>query len=235
MSENKKDKKSKHHKDKEKEKEKEPEPIQKEIENLQIEETKPVVPQFKVVKYCPVCTFPEEYCEYSHDLLKKRKELPLNAEAIAQAQPQSDTTLTQTTTPSTEETKKPEEEKKIEQPAKPEEEKKEVKKKVKITDKIHIKNSKRSKRKAVTVIKNVEKFGLDLKEVGKLLSKKFACSSTVNKDEENKDAIFMTGEFEDDLKDFLMEKFKTLKDEHFHIDRIKKKEEGKAEGSDEDN
>jgi density-regulated protein DRP1 len=214
--------------DKGKKRKDETELIQKETENLQIEEKKTNLPQGKVIKYCSVCTFPEEYCEYSHDLLKKRKELPINAD-VAQTQPTEQQ-------PVLEGEQKKEEEKKTEQP-KVEEEKKETKEKKhkKITDKIHIKNSKRSKRKAVTVIKNIEKFGLDLKEVGKMLSKKFACSSTVNKDEENKDAIFMTGEFEDDLKDFLMEKFKTLKDEHFHIDRIKKKDQGQgAQDQDDD-
>lgn len=203
--------------DKNKKADKEVENIQKDTEKLQIDQTKPVTPQFKVVKYCPICTFPEEYCDYSHELLKKRKELPINVDSNPQPQVQQGTETIQ----------KSEEEKKTEQQPKVEEEKKETKEKKhkKITDKIHIKNTKRSKRKAVTVIKNVEKFGLDLKEVSKMLSKKFACSSSVAKDEENKDSIVMTGEFEDDLKDFLMEKFKTLKDENFHIDRIKKKEE----------
>ena len=185
-----------------------------ETEKLKIDQSKPTIP-IKIVKYCLVCTFPEEYCDYSHDILKKRKEFPITNETPLQ-NPQ----------PTTEDpniTPKPEEEKKKETPV--EEEKKETKdfKKKKVPDKIHIKNTKRGKKKASTVIRNVELFGLDLKEVSKLLSKKFACSSSVSKDEENKDSIVMTGEFEDDLKEFLMLKFTNLKDENFFIERIKKK------------
>ena len=194
--------------------------IIKDTENLKIDENKSTNPPFKVVKYCSICTFPEEYCEYSHDLLKKRKEFPLLIETNPQVTPSQ----------TAGETLKVEEEKKND-PQKIEEPKKEIKEKKhkRINDKIHIKNTKRSKRKAVTVIRNVEHFGLDLKEVSKLLSKKFACSSSVSKDEENRDSIVMTGEFEDDLKDFLMEKFKILKEENFHIDRIKKKGENPEE------
>lgn len=193
------------------------EKIQTETEKLHIDQNKSITPQFKVVKYCVVCTFPEEFCEYSHELLRKRKELPVNIDTTTQVQTQPSAETPQQLNEG--------EEKKAETP-KVEEEKKDPKEKKhkKISDKIHIKNTKRSKRKAVTVIKNIEKFGLDLKEVSKMLSKKFACSSSVSKDEENKDSIVMTGEFEDDLKDFLMEKFKNLKEENFHIDRIKKKE-----------
>lgn len=213
-------------KNKKNDKKAEVEEIPKQTEPIKTEEKLVNLPQPKIVIYCQICTFPTEYCDYSHDLLKKRKELAFNAEALAAASNTDNKDPSavsgQTTT---------QEEVKIDTTPKPEEEKKETKEKKhkKITDKIHIKNTKRGKRKAVTVIKNIEKFGLDLKEVGKLLSKKFACSSTVNKDEENKDAIFMTGEFEDDLVDFLMDKFKTLKIENFHIDRIKKKEEGKED------
>ena len=91
--------------------------------------------------------------------------------------------------------------------------------------KIHISNLKRGKKKFLTVIKNVEIFGLDMKEVSKLLSKKFACSSSVSKDDSNVDCIMMTGEFEDDLKDFLLEKFKNLKEENIHIERSKKEQQ----------
>jgi density-regulated protein DRP1 len=217
--------------DKTKNTDQEVEKIQNETEKLQIDQNKTTTPQFKVVKYCAVCTFPEEFCEYSHELLRKRKELPVNVDTptTTNAQPQ-----TQTAAENQAQNKEGEEKKA--EPAKVEEEKKEQKEKKhkKITDKIHIKNTKRSKRKAVTVIKNIEKFGLDMKEVSKMLSKKFACSSSVSKDEENKDSIVMTGEFEDDLKDFLMEKFKTLKEENFHIDRIKKKEPEQGGGENED-
>ena len=155
--------------------------------------------------------------------MKKRKELPiLNETNQKDSQSQTNT-----------ETQKIEKEKKNDQ-SKIDEQKNETMemKKKKMNDKIHIKNTKRSKKKAVTVIKNVELFGLDLKEVSKLLSKKFACSSSVSKDEENRDSIVMTGEFEDDLRDYLMEKFKILKEENFHIDRIKKKEENPIDDND---
>ena len=59
-------------------------------------------------------------------------------------------------------------------------------------------------------VSNLEKYGLVLKDVAKLFSKKFACSSTVTKEDNGTECITLTGEFGYDIVDFLVEKFPAL-------------------------
>ena len=150
------------------------------LENLDIDSKEKEIIQPKIVKYCEVCRFPEEYCEYSHKVFAKG----MNKLEIK-------------------ETKS--EEKKSEENTNGEEakDKKPKKEKKKICE---IKVTRRGKKKNVTHVFNLDEFSLNIKDVAKLFSKKFACSSTVTK-EANKDCIVLTGEFTYEIVDFLKEKF----------------------------
>ncbi len=98
------------------------------------------------------------------------------------------------------------------------EEKKQKKQSKKNIKKVVIEQSKRKGKKFNTYISYLDVFNLNLKDVAKLLSKKFACSANVTKEDDNTECITMTGEFKFECKDYLLEKFPdVLKPEDIHI------------------
>lgn len=145
------------------------------------------------VNYCNLCRFPEEYCEYSHPYLIK------HGHKIAETSQEKET-----------KTEEKEGEPKKEEP-KPETTKE--KKKGKETH-IVVELSKRGKKKHTTYVSNAEKFGLNLKDLAKLFSKKFACSSTVTKEDNGLECITLTGEFGYEIVEFICEKFPQIKPEN---------------------
>ena len=152
----------------------------------------------KVVEYCKLCHFPVEYCKYTHTLILK----PITDE----------------------EEKKDEEKKEGEEEKKEGEEnkKKDDKKKKKQENKIIIEQTKRGKKKHITYILGLDKFGLVLKDVSKQLSKKLACSCTVTKEDNGEDSITMTGEFADDVLEYLTQNYPNIDSKNYQIKRDKK-------------
>merc|ERR1712111_179950 len=61
----------------------------------------------------------------------------------------------------------------------------------------------RGKKKAVTVVKGLKTFGIDLKVAQKFFSSRFACSSSVQGDDE----VIIQGDVKDELFDVLPEKW----------------------------
>ena len=100
--------------------------------------------------------------------------------------------------------------------------KKKDKKKKKVESKVIIEQTKRGKKKHITYIMGLDKFGLVLKDVAKQLSKKMACSCTVTKEDNGEDSITLTGEFADDVKDFILENFKNIEEKNIQM-KIDKK------------
>jgi density-regulated protein DRP1 len=164
------------------------EETQKQMENATLDEVQAVI-----VQYCEICRFPVEYCEISHNVIFKkeiRREERLEKEEAAAAE------------------NKPEGEPKIEEKKEEDKtEKADKKEKKKKETLIMIEQSKRGKSKFTTHVSNLEKHGLNLKDIAKLFSKKFACSSTVTKEENGTECITLTGEFGYEIVDFLVEKF----------------------------
>ena len=100
--------------------------------------------------------------------------------------------------------------------------KKDDKKKKKQENKIIIEQTKRGKKKHITYILGLDKFGLVLKDVSKQLSKKLACSCTVTKEDNGEDSITLTGEFADDVLEFLTTNYPNIKDKDCQV-KIDKK------------
>ena len=130
------------------------------------------IPTAKIVKYCAVCTYPEEYCEYSHELIKKiAREEKKNGETKKEEEETS-----KDDKPDEEKTDKTEKVDNKEDKGEEGEDEKKLKKKKEKKDKdsqsvILVTNHKRSKKKVTTTVSNVEKFGLNMKDVSKLFSK----------------------------------------------------------------
>ena len=72
---------------------------------------------------------------------------------------------------------------------------------------IYMSLSQRSKKKFVTTIRGWESFGLVLKDVSKLLSKKFACAASVVKATDGTGEIAMQGDIIMDLPAWIIEEF----------------------------
>jgi len=72
---------------------------------------------------------------------------------------------------------------------------------------LQLKRSDRNKRKAVTHIRGLELFGLDLKKVAKKLAGKYACGASVVKDVNGKELVDVQGDFVDDLLEYLPKEF----------------------------
>ena len=78
------------------------------------------------------------------------------------------------------------------------------------------------KKKHITYILGLDKFGLVLKDVSKQLSKKLACSCTVTKEDNGEDSITLTGEFADEVLEFLTTNYPNIKDKDCQV-KIDKK------------
>lgn len=186
------------------------------LDNLELE-GKTNLPEIEpiIVKYCDICRFPEEYCEYTHKIFEKG----INNMNIQQSKLENNTTEGEGKKEGEEEKPKtdilPENKEPIDKAKKDKKDKKSDNKK------IEIKVSKRGSRKFATHVFNLDLFNLNLKDVAKMFSKKFACSSTVSK-ENNKDCIVLTGEFTYEIVDFLKEKFPNIiSEESCHISEAK--------------
>ena len=100
--------------------------------------------------------------------------------------------------------------------------KKDDKKKKKQENKIIIEQTRRGKKKHITYVLGLDKFGLVLKDVAKQLSKKLACSCTVTKEDNGEDSITLTGEFADDVLEFLTQTYPNIDSKNYQIKRDKK-------------
>lgn len=163
---------------------------------------------------CEVCYFPKEYCNISHEVLLKKKILQLKAgikniskEKIEDNNNTSivkeDVKNNKTELPNNSNN---DDVKNAEDTNENSEKTKKKDQKFKKESKVVLEESKRGKRKHTTYIYHLENYGFILKDISKLLSKKFACSATVSK-ENGKDCITLTGEFANEVLSFICEKF----------------------------
>ena len=71
----------------------------------------------------------------------------------------------------------------------------------------------RNRRKAVTHIRGLEFFGLDLKQVAKRCASKFACGCSVARNPAGFDEVVIQGDFVDDLVDFIPDEWSEVPSE----------------------
>lgn len=204
----------------------------KEIESkLEETEFKENLIQPLSVKYCEICRFPEEYCNEAHAVIFKKENKKIEEtkkdENVLLKEGQNDSNNIKDTKDLTLNKGDVDKDGKVavteEGKAEIAKDGKDKKKKVK-EERIVIECSKRGKKKHTTYVSNVEKFGLNIKDVAKLFSKKFACSSTVTKEVNNTECITLTGEFGYDIVEFLTQKFPNIKEENCKVIEEKPKQ-----------
>ncbi|CAG8543357.1 5269_t:CDS:2 [Diversispora eburnea] len=145
----------------------------------------------KQMIYCGVCTLPPEYCEFglTPDKCKKwvqEKHSDLYENLYSQnalAEKLGKTTLESKPSNEAEDRKKAKEAAKIER---------ELQKKM--ASKVIITRIARNKRKCVTSIYGLENFGIDLKKASKTFATKFACGSSVVKNNQGNEEIVVPEE-----------------------------------------
>jgi len=167
------------------------------------------------VLYCPVCSMPAEYCEFSPDFEKCKPWLIKNApelypQLVEEAANKTAEQLDGLTVGgekvgakgegSSSDLKKDDEVKRLPGGKVKKKEKPEV-----VVEKIV-----RNKRKCVTIIKGLDMFGIKLSEASKKLGKKFASGASVVKGPTEKEQIDVQGDIMYDIVEFITDTWKSV-------------------------
>ena len=151
------------------------------------------------VIYCPVCTFPIEFCEYSENFQECKKWLAVShPEAYPDLSEEFEKIRNGESIPAPEETKKAAGKAK----------------KVKIEEKKRVTFSilKRGATKHITLIEGLKNFGINLKEISKKLRKEFSSGCSIV--DEN---IEIQGDHIDGIIDKLIEDYPEIKEDDIFI------------------
>lgn len=154
-----------------------------------------------VVEYCPVCTFPFEYCEYAGQIDKCKPHLMEWMKRQAGATGECDVTAEI-------------DELSIEDKVKPKKKNPEGVEKMLPGGKVRKKEEScvlitvntRQKRKCVTTVTGLELFGVKLADAAKEFKKMFSCGASVVKTPSGKEQIDIQGPFRDQLLEMWMKK-----------------------------
>ncbi|KAG9294295.1 hypothetical protein G9A89_021654 [Geosiphon pyriformis] len=94
--------------------------------------------------------------------------------------------------------------------------------KKKRASKITITRIARNKRKCVTSVYGLENFDIDLKKAAKSFASKFACGSSVVKNNQGNDEIVVQGDVSEDLVDFILETWPNVPEDNLELTEDKK-------------
>ena len=166
------------------------------------------VDQAEVI-YCPICTFPLEYCEFSERFNECKKWLAVNHPEVYPELEEEFTKIRNGETIPEEEEKKPAEPKKV---------KFESKKAVTIS------LLKRGKTKNITKIDGLQLFGLSLKDISKSFRKSFSSGCAVVDD-----SIEIQGDLIDDIIERLIAEYSIKEEEIIVSDANKTKKSNKGQ------
>ncbi|CAO3587391.1 unnamed protein product [Absidia cylindrospora] len=177
------------------------------------------------VLYCGICTMPPEYCEFSGTQEKCKEWLQDNHEDVfvtiygekdlvegirlvsvaEDGDGKSDRTFVK--------------DKSAKLEAKLERENKK-----KMSSRVTIKRVERTKRKRITTIHGLDIFGVDLRKAAKLFANKFACGSSVAKNNQSQDEIVVQGDFSDELIELILANWPHVPEDNIdYIEEQKKK------------
>eukprot|EP00924_Labyrinthula_sp_SR-Ha-C_P004044 maker-scaffold_3-snap-gene-12.12-mRNA-1 protein AED:0.00 eAED:0.00 QI:31/1/1/1/1/1/2/147/326 len=171
----------------------------------------------KQVEYCPVDGLPAEYCEYLPTFKETLPWLLENYPTLI-LQTQNDLTVQEFCETGDSETLQTKSKRGGARPNK-----NLTKGKVKEGSIITIETASRGKRKYVTSVVGLDLFGVKLKEAGKKLGKRFACSASVIKTKEGKSSIDIQGDVSYDLPQILVDFFEEVSPEVIYFLEKKKK------------
>ncbi|KAG1462308.1 hypothetical protein G6F56_005547 [Rhizopus delemar] len=177
------------------------------------------------VYLCHICTMPLEYCEFSGTQEKckewlKQEDEDKYAEIYGLIEGVEGVTLEEGEEGDKKRTVVKDKSAKLE--AKMERENKK-----KMASRVIIKRNERNKRKCVTTIYGLDIFGVDLKKAAKMFANRFACGSSVAKNNQGQDEIVVQGDFSDELHKLILSNWTNVPDEN--IDRVEEKKKKKTD------
>ncbi|KAK4049426.1 Translation machinery-associated protein 22 [Microbotryomycetes sp. JL201] len=159
--------------------------------------------QQRHVVYCAICTFPVEYCEFSSKASKCKAWLQgAHPDLYAKfySEEALEDKLANLTVDQRENLEKELAKKEKKESAKAEKEAKRV-----AAAKVIIKRSERNKRKFVTSVYGLDKFGIDMKKAAKLFANKFATGASVNKNPQGEEEIVIQGDVADEVEEMILD------------------------------
>ncbi|KAF7722186.1 Translation machinery-associated protein 22 [Apophysomyces ossiformis] len=98
--------------------------------------------------------------------------------------------------------------------------------KKKMSTRVTIKRVERTKRKCITTIHGLDVFDVDLKKAAKMFANKFACGSSVAKNNQNQDEIVVQGDFSDELHEMILANWPHVPEDNIDIVEEAKKKKG---------
>ncbi|KAJ1649622.1 Translation machinery-associated protein 22 [Dispira simplex] len=183
----------------------------------------------KTVVYCGVCHMPPEYCEFGASLPRCRQWLESHhADLYARLYTDTDLAEKLEKVAVVKDGKEATEDldadtKKLAKAIGKEEAKLKREEEKRHTTKVLIKRIERTKRKRVTTIQNLEIFDIDLKKAAKAFASRFACGSSVSKNNQNQDEIVIQGDVSEEVKAYILNKWKSIPEKNIQLSEEKKK------------
>ncbi|TCD62503.1 Translation machinery-associated protein 22 [Steccherinum ochraceum] len=153
------------------------------------------------VRYCAVCSFPLEYCEFGSSFTKCKETLHEEDEDLYNKYYSEEALQKKLGSISLEAQSKLEKDTAAKE-AKAEK-KADAALKKKMASQVTIKRIERNKRKFVTSIHGLEAFGVDLKKVAKQFATKFATGASVTKNPQGLDEIVVQGDVSADIVEMI--------------------------------
>ncbi|KAJ8654794.1 hypothetical protein O0I10_009515 [Lichtheimia ornata] len=181
--------------------------------------------QPKTVLYCGVCTMPPEYCEFSGSQGKCKSWLhdnhldaynKLYGEAEDVADKVAQVSLEGTSEGRSDRTFVKDKSAQLEAKLERENQKK-------LSSRVTVKRVERTKRKCVTIVHGLEIFDVDLKKAAKMFANRFACGSSVAKNNQNQDEIVVQGDFSDEIHDLILANWPKVPEDNIDLVEEKKK------------
>ncbi|GAA5812221.1 hypothetical protein MFLAVUS_005671 [Mucor flavus] len=178
---------------------------------------------------CHICTMPLEYCEFSGTQEKCKLWLKEHDEELYEQIYGGVQAVTEGVEKATieDETVDKKDRSLVKDKSAKLEAKLERENKKKMASRVLIKRIERTKRKCVTTIYGLDIFGVDLKKAAKMFANRFACGSSVAKNNQGQDEIVVQGDFSDELLKMILSNWTNVPEEN--IDKIEEKKKKKSE------
>ncbi|RKP37658.1 translation initiation factor SUI1 [Dimargaris cristalligena] len=181
----------------------------------------------KNVVYCGVCTFPPEYCEFGASLPRCQKWLEANHPDLFTALYSVGGNVVAGEKGALDELDS--DSKKLAKAIGKEEAKLKRVQEKKASTMIVIKRIERTKKKRVTSVLNLEVFDVELKKAAKQFASRFACGSSVSKNNQNLEEIVIQGDVSEEVKAYILQTWKTIPEKNIQLIEEKKKKKPEEE------
>ncbi|ORZ00927.1 translation initiation factor SUI1 [Syncephalastrum racemosum] len=103
-----------------------------------------------------------------------------------------------------------------------------VTEKVAQSSRVMVKRVERTKRKCITIVHGLEIFDVDLKKAAKMFANRFACGSSVAKNNQNQDEIVVQGDFSAEVEELILKTWPQVPEDNIDLVEETKKKKSTA-------